>query len=54
VASEQTQHIRHRGKALVTNDENFLKAAKLPRLFALGARAIVRTIDAPAHLDRVV
>src|SRR6266571_3823367 len=47
-------HVHHRGKTLVTNDENFLKATKLPRLLALGAGAIVRTIDAPAQLDRVV
>lgn len=44
-------HIYHGGHVLVTNDENFLKATKLPRLVAVGAGAIVRTADAPAHLD---
>lgn len=42
------------GNTLVTNDENFLKASKLPRLIGLSAGAVVRTADAPAHLDRLV
>lgn len=44
-------HIYHGGKTLVTNDENFVKATKLPRLVALGAGAVARTSDAAAHLD---
>jgi hypothetical protein len=47
-------HTYHGGETLVTNDENFLKSTKLPRLIALGAGAIVRTAEAPAHLDKVL
>jgi len=44
-------HIHHGGELLVTNDLNFVKESKLPRLLALGAGAIVRTREASAFLD---
>jgi hypothetical protein len=46
-------HIYHKGDLLVTNDDNFLKKSKLPRLIALGAKAIVRTQEAPNFLNSV-
>jgi hypothetical protein len=46
-------HIHHGGGTLVTNDENFIKSTKLPRLMLLGAGAIVRTAEASSHLDRL-
>ena len=43
-------HIHHGRDVLVTSDDNFFKASKLPRLVALGAKRICRPAEAAEML----
>ena len=43
-------HIWHKGDLLVSNDENFMKVSKRPRLIELGAGEILRPLDAASYL----
>ena len=47
-------HVRYRGDIFLTNDRNFHKDGKKPRLLALGAGQILDAQDALAFVQRAL